>query len=203
MCGVSVAYGRIISAAQYDGCPLVRKAANRSSSSRIFAFCASKWTNPMEGLILSAESTISILVLLAVAVLGPAMATARELTEHEKEIIANGVKRSLKDPDSARFKWVPYVLSSTEKAVAENQLEKGSHSKIRYCALVNARNGFGGYAGSEPFVAILEWEDGNGLEKGRLVAVPAAIVGGDTNSPDVWKLCELSGYPKEKLIRAK
>ncbi|WP_250500569.1 hypothetical protein [Caballeronia sp. GAWG1-5s-s] len=55
------------------------------------------------------------------------------------------VRKSLKDPDSAKF--------SSEFIVRSKPDEKGIVF-VGVCGLVNARNGFGGYAGNARFVAV-------------------------------------------------
>lgn len=56
--------------------------------------------------------------------------SARELTAKEKGIIEKVAKEQMKDPDSAKFTWQDY---------------KGGEI---YCAHVNAKNSYGGYAGN-------------------------------------------------------
>ena len=56
-------------------------------------------------------------------------AAARELQPKEKVIIEQATKAQLKDPDSATFYWQDY---------------KGGDV---YCAHVNAKNSYGGFAG--------------------------------------------------------
>lgn len=75
---------------------------------------------------------------LGVLGLGSAAAAAdapRALNAHEKTVIRSAVLKSLKDPDSAKFRWNPKVLDSTI-----------------YCGFVNSKNSFGGYVGFEPFM---------------------------------------------------
>lgn len=66
----------------------------------------------------------------------------RELTALEKKAIAEKVSDQLKDPASAQFKWA--------KARANSPT-----GTIPYCALVNARNSFGGYVGYKAFAVNL------------------------------------------------
>lgn len=56
-------------------------------------------------------------------------AVARELSPKEKSLIEQVAKQQLKDPDSAKFYWQDY---------------KGGDI---YCAHVNAKNSYGGFAG--------------------------------------------------------
>jgi hypothetical protein len=62
-------------------------------------------------------------------------AQARELSPKEKGIIEDVTKQQLKDPESARFFWQDY---------------KGGEI---YCAHVNAKNSYGGYAGKSLLIA--------------------------------------------------
>jgi hypothetical protein len=64
----------------------------------------------------------------------------RALTAKEKRSISAQVKDLLKDPDSAKFKWMRlYGTSEVET----------------YCGLVNAKNSYGGYTGYSIFTTIL------------------------------------------------
>ena len=63
----------------------------------------------------------------------------RELTEAEKKIIADGVAKGLKDPDSAHFQWNAYPVSTTDS--------------VFYCAKLNSKNSYGGYVGFSPYIA--------------------------------------------------
>lgn len=58
----------------------------------------------------------------------------RELSSKEKTKIETDVKSELKDPNSAVFKWLPFI--------------EGKHG---YCGYVNAKNMFGGYTGNKLF----------------------------------------------------
>jgi len=60
----------------------------------------------------------------------------RDLSDAEKAAISKVVSDRLKDPESARFKWMKMVVGS-----------------INYCGLVNAKNSYGGYTGYTPFDA--------------------------------------------------
>jgi hypothetical protein len=63
----------------------------------------------------------------------------RQLTASEKKIIASGVAKGLKDPESARFRWAPYPKSTEEL--------------VTYCGQVNAKNAMGGYVGFRSYIA--------------------------------------------------
>ncbi len=60
----------------------------------------------------------------------------RDLKDAEKTAISKAITDQLKDPESARFKWIKMVGDS-----------------IYYCGLVNAKNSYGGYTGYKPFDA--------------------------------------------------
>lgn len=81
----------------------------------------------------------------------------RELTAVEKKIVGTGLARGLKDPDSARFEWgkIPKALPRA--------------GTTTYCGMVNAKNSYGGYTGSKPFIAVLILEGGR-ITEARLDA---------------------------------
>jgi hypothetical protein len=66
-------------------------------------------------------------------------APRRDLTPAEKALLGHLLAQSLKDPDSAKFKWMPLVLSERDGVTD-------------YCGLVNGKNSYGGYAGYVRFM---------------------------------------------------
>ena len=64
--------------------------------------------------------------------------TTRELTPDEKRALSAIISQSLKDPEAARFKWMPVVLRERDGITD-------------YCGLVNGKNSYGGYTGSTRF----------------------------------------------------
>lgn len=113
-------------------------------------------------------------VLGAMALLVPA-ARAEELTEAQRRAVADAVRETLKDPDSANFKWLAVPATEIETDVGG----------VFYCGLVNAKNSYGGYVGFQPYAAMLirtksgEWvatrmdSDLPGPEETRVAAVYA------------------------------
>lgn len=75
------------------------------------------------------------MLIVALTVITSFSATARELLPKEKALIEGVTKQRLKDPDSAKFYWQDY---------------KGG---TIYCAHVNAKNSYGGYAGKSLLIA--------------------------------------------------
>ncbi|MEE9906694.1 hypothetical protein LWV33_03160 [Brucella intermedia] len=64
------------------------------------------------------------------------------LNEAQIEIVKEGIKRSLKDPESAEFGAIK--AADTDK--------KGI---FHVCGTVNAKNSFGGYSGQSPYFGVL------------------------------------------------
>jgi hypothetical protein len=60
------------------------------------------------------------------------------------KIVDEGVRKGLKDPESARFGDIRAV--------------KRQGGKITVCGFVNAKNSFGGYTGMKPFAGSLSRE---------------------------------------------
>ncbi len=73
--------------------------------------------------------------------------------------IREGVRRSLRDPDSARFG----AIFATQKP----------GQAMFVCGYVNARNGFGGYSGDMPFVGVMS----------RIVAKPTFLLNSVASTP--------------------
>jgi hypothetical protein len=79
----------------------------------------------------------------------------RDLSPAEKTALARSLAGTLKDPDSAKFEWMPvkYV--------------PGTHG-TDYCGRVNAKNSYGGYTGFTIFHAILNLDDKAQYSTGRI-----------------------------------
>ena len=64
--------------------------------------------------------------------------TTRELTLQERLSLSVIVAQSLRDPEAARFKWMPVVLRERDGITD-------------YCGLINGKNAYGGYTGYARF----------------------------------------------------
>lgn len=111
-------------------------------------------------------------LLLAQAAATPAQ---RQLTAQERALIQNTVVSELTDPDSAQFKMLPLAIASDQ-----------------YCALVNAKNRFGGYVGFRPFIIYVEKDD-----RGEVVSVNRLSIDSGRSafaSRFTRTACEAEGY---------
>jgi hypothetical protein len=66
----------------------------------------------------------------------------RPLTDAEKGSIGRSIALKMKDPDSAKFMWMPVILLNR-------------NGITDYCGLINSKTSFGGYAGFTKFYAQL------------------------------------------------
>ncbi|TPN04500.1 hypothetical protein [Mesorhizobium sp. B2-1-2] len=99
--------------------------------------------------------------IVALAIASQAYASdARPVTGARLDAVQNSVKAMLKDPGSANFE---FVLS----------VQKGAGEFV--CGKVNARNGFGGYAGFAPFSGLLVKRGDAFVFQWVKLAEPAAI----------------------------
>jgi hypothetical protein len=73
-------------------------------------------------------------------------APKRDLTPLEKTSLTRVLAQSLKDPDAAKFKWMPVVLAERDGITD-------------YCGLVNGKNSYGGYTGFVRFYAQLKKDE--------------------------------------------
>ena len=112
-------------------------------------------------------------------------APTRELTTQEKDIIRAVVVKNLRDPDAAKFQWVPLVVSG---AVVDAGATT-ANGDAAYCGLVNGKNLYGAYVGFRPF-----------LVKMATGKVPSAVFYSLSTGPDdvgydaVAALCSHFGY---------
>lgn len=98
---------------------------------------------------------------------------ARDLTAAERAVVEMDIKKQLKDPDSARFKWLPYIE------------QPNGH----YCGLVNAKNSYGGYTGDQPFYVMLV------MPEGPIFAANVVGVGGNEfRQRAIIQQCAEQGY---------
>lgn len=111
---------------------------------------------------------VSVITLALVATV--TSVNARELTAKEKDIITAKVKAQLKDPDSAKIEWQDY---------------KGGEG---YCAHVNAKNSYGGYAGKALIIASVK-KDNNG----NIISADA-IIHSDESEKLMAPICTDLGY---------
>ena len=97
--------------------------------------------------------------------------TPTTLTPQQVKIIQDGVRASLKDPDSAKFSGA--ILAA-----------KRLNGDIDACGTVNAKNSYGGYVGAGPFFA--KFRDGK--------VVDSATASG-TDAKFLIQICRESGVP--------
>lgn len=76
-----------------------------------------------------------------------AAAELRDLTPAEKATLGRALAKGLKDPDSARWQWLRFPRAPKSPSVT-------------YCGMVNAKNSYGGYTGSAPFMGEIIVKDG-------------------------------------------
>lgn len=114
------------------------------------------------------------------------------LTYAQMEAVYAGLRRTLKDPESARFGGV---------AAAQSTKDRNSYY---VCGFVNAKNSFGGYTGLLPYTGVL------GLRRGDLAPwfEPILIASRETEVDAVNTLCvrdygiDLSLVPRHDLLTA-
>jgi hypothetical protein len=104
-------------------------------------------------------------------------AERRELTPIEKASLTVALAQTLKDPNSAQFKWGPVIMLEREGV-------------FDYCGLVNSRNAYGGYVGFQKFYAQLFKNDKGQFTRGLI----RTIASDDVNIMATDGLCEKHGY---------
>lgn len=79
------------------------------------------------------------------------------LAETDKDVIRAEIRSMVKDPESARFQWIPHIGNKPDKTLV--------------CGFVNARNGYGGYTGFQPFLARVIRLDGKTFANAAVASV--------------------------------
>lgn len=96
-----------------------------------------------------------------------------DLDEFQLTSIHNGVRKKLKDPDSAQFGSIGFI-----------QIGEQIYS---VCGWVNAKNSFGGYTGSKPYYGIL-------MDHGPEASFLAMSIGGsDVDNRVTVQMCQKNG----------
>lgn len=94
----------------------------------------------------------------------------RPITDAEKDVIRQAVKKKLIDPGSAQFRWNPQVLDS-----------------VTYCGFVNSKNRMGGFVGYSLYQILL-------TEKDRTAIFVQMGTPGSISAEVADELCAEHGY---------
>lgn len=94
------------------------------------------------------------------------------------KVIQDGVRKSLKDPNSAMFGTMVAAKGAGDAGVY-------------VCGYVNAKNSFGGYTGDTPFMGLLAVDD----KKGPFAFGLTGMGGTDTETAVIYQMCREYGVP--------
>lgn len=100
----------------------------------------------------------------------PPNVAAVPLTNDQRAAVEQGVRKGLKDPESARF--------------GDMFATRDAQGVVTVCGYVNAKNSFGGYGGMKPFVGVLGPVGSFGL---------AGVGGSDGDTYGVVTACKRAG----------
>lgn len=126
---------------------------------------------------------LALVAVLAATVATSTAAVAHTLTAEQTAAIEAGVRDRLKDPDSARFKGL-------RAAAKPPKGPKATVSTYSVCGYVNARNSFGGYAGSAPFSGLLFAPNQN---RSSWLFVPMLVASSRDDAQIARDLCRKDG----------
>jgi hypothetical protein len=122
------------------------------------------------------EAKISDVQQLTVA---PAQGEMRDLTATERSILADAFASTLKDPESAKFRWAKVPKLSVSVGPS-----------FEYCGMVNVKNSNGLYDGMQPFLATITTANGS-ITGGAIAAINSG--NREENREVVPKLCRQKG----------
>ncbi len=111
----------------------------------------------------------------------------RELSDAEKVSLARSLPVNFKEPNSAKFRWLPVAY------------EPGS-TQVEYCGLVNAKSSSGAYAGYRAFHAVLQADPRGQFTNGIIdhpksgLDLGSKATGDAVNDGVTDDLCRRAGY---------
>jgi hypothetical protein len=94
----------------------------------------------------------------------------RDLTPAEKKIIVNALAPSLRDPESAKYRWA--------------KIRDAADGPVNYCATVNAKSPYAAYNGQQAY--ILEAT----MSGGRVSSAVVGLIVGGKDIEIVRKMCK-------------
>ncbi len=97
----------------------------------------------------------------------------RDLTPEEKKIITDAVSLSIREPNSARFRWTKMP----------NTLEGSGN----YCASVDAKSPYPAYNGKQNFIVEAQ------LSGGKITSAVVGLIAGGKDAAIVTKMCAKYG----------
>ena len=115
-------------------------------------------------------------VVLAFALAVPAQSFARDLTEAERDRIAQPVGLELRDAETALFEW------------PEVELPEIGADFVEYCGWVNGKNAYGAYAGFVSFSVWLVMQDG------EITSIQIPSGPGSGGVPSLDAMCVEQGF---------
>jgi hypothetical protein len=100
----------------------------------------------------------------------------RDLTPAEKGALSKAMSMSLKDPGSARFRWLQFPRYPERDSVT-------------WCGMVDAKNAGGTYTGARPYMATVV------LKQGKIVGGSISQTGtDDASSQEIREQCQQYGW---------
>jgi hypothetical protein len=97
----------------------------------------------------------------------------RELTPEEKKVIIDAVSLSVREPNSARFRWTKMT----------NTMESSGN----YCASVDAKSPYPAYNGKQNFIVEAQ------LTGGKITSAVVGLIAGGKDATIVTKMCAKYG----------
>ena len=116
-------------------------------------------------------------------------APRRDLTSIEKAAIGQAVARKTKDPESAKFLWMPVAVTERDGITD-------------YCGLINGKNSYGGFTGYTRFYAQLSKDDKGSFNAAELRGIEEPNRQPNPLDPR-WLngICEKFGYANFDLAK--
>ena len=103
----------------------------------------------------------------------------RDLTPQEKKAIVDAVAPSLRDPNSAKYRWAKFPAVVTEDSV-------------NYCSVVDAKSPYAAYDGKQAYIIEAH------LTGGHVTSAVMGLIAGGKDAAIVSKMCAKYGLDPNK-----
>jgi hypothetical protein len=132
---------------------------------------------------------VAVIVASCAATEVPPPPQMRPLSAAEKEALRNSLSQTMKDPDAAKFKWMPAVIPKKDTPL---------NTPIGYCGLVNGKNSYGAYVGFKRFSADIMRNAKGDYDRGVIRNIEGTPItfGGTSTMEDAMQTGAVEGYCK-------
>ena len=106
----------------------------------------------------------------------------RELTDDERQLIAESLSENIREPAKAKSVWAPLPANAP------------TNGRAHYCAAVNAKSPYAPYNGLQPYLVQLQ------ISNGQIVSAVLGSIAGGKDARIVRNLCAKHGLNPDDAV---